>query len=170
MLNEDLILEMYNYAIDYLAASGYTHYEISNFAMPGFQCIHNLNYWNRGEYIGAGAGAHSFVGDTRSVNTTDINEYTTQMKRGHIPSVQSVKVTHDDSLKEFIFLGLRKTEGINMGTMDAVLLEKERLSRAAGELIAEGYLDVSGDFLRLTQKGIVISNTIIVRLFQKLGL
>ena len=55
MPDEDLILEMYNHTIDYLAGHGYEHYEISNFALPVFKCIHNLNYWNRGKYIGAGA-------------------------------------------------------------------------------------------------------------------
>ncbi len=105
-------LEMYNYAIDYLAGSGYTHYEISNFARPEFQCVHNLNYWNRGDYIGAGAGAHSFISAVRSINTTDINEYSAKLNHGHIPEIQSMKLTPEDALKEYIFLGLRKTEGI----------------------------------------------------------
>jgi oxygen-independent coproporphyrinogen-3 oxidase len=174
MLNEDLILNMYNYAIDYLAGRGYAHYEISNFAQPNFQCVHNLNYWNRGDYIGAGAGAHSFISAVRSINTTDINEYSAQLDHGHIPEIQSTKLTPEDALKEYIFLGLRKTEGISLNTMplgeDTGLSAPKRLSHASQELIAEGYLERSGDFLRLTRKGIVISNTIIVRLFEIMGL
>ena len=174
MLNEELILEMYNYAIDYLAGRGYVHYEISNFARPGFQCAHNLNYWDRGDYIGAGAGAHSFISAVRSINTTDINEYIVKLDHGHIPEIQSMKLTPEDALKEFIFLGLRKTEGINLAKIPDMggnpLSAKERLSDAGKELVDEGYLESSGDFLRLTRKGIVISNSIIVRLFEKLGL
>jgi oxygen-independent coproporphyrinogen III oxidase len=174
MLNEELILEMYNYAIDYLAGRGYTHYEISNFAWPGFQCVHNLNYWDRGDYIGAGAGSHSFISDVRSVNTTDINEYIAKLDDGHLPEIQTMKLTPDDALKEYLFLGLRKTEGINLHAMPDVggtqSSAKKRLSDAGKELADEGYIESSGDFLRLTRKGIVISNTIIVRLFEQLGL
>jgi oxygen-independent coproporphyrinogen III oxidase len=175
MLDEELILEMYNHAIDYLAGRGYAHYEISNFARPGFQCAHNLNYWDRGDYIGAGAGAHSFISAVRSVNTIDINEYSATLNHGRIPEIQSMKLTPEEALKEFIFLGLRKTAGISfakiphMGSADPLSL-KESLSDAGKELVDEGYLDISGDFLRLTRKGIVISNSIIVRLFEKLGL
>jgi oxygen-independent coproporphyrinogen-3 oxidase len=174
MLDEELILEMYHYAIDYLAGKGYTHYEISNFARPGFQCVHNLNYWDRGDYIGAGAGAHSFISAVRSINTTDINVYVSQLNHGHIPEIQSMKLTPEDTLKECIFLGLRKTEGISLNKIPhmggTLLSAKERLSDAGKELVDEGYLESSGDFLRLTRKGIIISNTIIVRLFEKLGL
>ena len=174
MPDEDLVLEMYNYTIDYLAGKGYTHYEISNFARPGFQCVHNLNYWDRGEYIGAGAGAHSFISAVRSTNTTDINEYISQLNHGNFPEIQSMKLLPEDALKEFIFLGLRKTEGVNLAKIPHIggipLSAKERLSDAGKELTVEGYLDYSGDFLRFTRKGIVISNSIIVRLFQKLGL
>ena len=174
LLNEELILEMYHFAIDYLAVKGYAHYEISNFARPGFQCAHNLNYWDRGDYIGAGAGAHSFISAVRSINTMDINEYAAELNHAHIPEIQSMKLTSEDILKEFIFLGLRKTEGLNLREMPdiggAPLSAKKRLSDAGKELIDEGYLYISGDFLRLTRNGIVLSNSIIVRLFEKLGL
>jgi oxygen-independent coproporphyrinogen III oxidase len=174
MLNEELILEMYNHAIDYLADRGYTHYEISNLARPGFQCVHNLNYWDRGDYIGTGAGSHSFISAERSVNSTDINEYIAKLDNDHIPEVQTTKLTPDDALKEYLFLGLRKTGGINLPAMPYAggtqLSATERLSDAGKELLDAGYIESSGDFLRLTRKGIVISNTVIVRLFEKLGL
>jgi len=173
MLNEELILEMYNYAIDYFAGSGYTHYEISNFARPGFQCVHNLNYWDRGDYIGAGAGAHSFISAVRSINTTDINEYVSKLNHGNFPEIQSIKLTPEDEIKEFIFLGLRKIGGISLGKMPHTtrcVPSKERLWEVCREPIDEGYIELTGDFLRLTRKGIVISNTIIVSLFGKLGL
>jgi len=173
MLNEEPILEMYNYAIDYFAGSGYTHYEISNFARPGFQCLHNLNYWDRGDYIGAGAGAHSFISGVRSINTKDIQEYEAKLDSGLIPGIQSTKLTPEDDIKEFIFLGLRKTGGISLSKMPVAIgsvPSRELLLDVCRELVESGYTELSGDFLRLTRKGIVISNAIIVSLFTKLGL
>lgn len=163
MPDEELVLEIYNFAIDYLASRGCEHYEISNFALQGFRCIHNMNYWNRGEYIGAGAGAHSFINGVRSKNTGDIKKYIETVNNGIIPEIESTKLTHTDEIKEFIFLGLRKTEGIS------ILKAKElglNMPKACKELIDEGYLEISGDYLRFTRKGIVISNTLIVKLFE----
>ncbi|MFA6055112.1 MAG: radical SAM family heme chaperone HemW [Thermodesulfovibrionales bacterium] len=174
MLNEELILDMYNNAIDYLAGHGYEHYEISNFALPGFKCSHNLNYWNRGEYIDAGAGAHAFVNGVRTKNIADVNKYIDSLNIGIIPETESFMVTPVESLKEIIFLGLRKTEGINAkDNPSSTIYDREALKKlvdASGEMICEGYLELNEDYLRLTKKGIVISNTIIVKLFEKLGL
>jgi oxygen-independent coproporphyrinogen-3 oxidase len=178
MPDEEIILEMYNYAVDYFASCGYEHYEISNFALSGFRCIHNLNYWDTGEYIGAGAGAHSFINGIRSENTKDINRYIEYSNRGIIPEIESAKLTSKEFCKEFIFLGLRKTEGININKLHPFISPLTRgdkegcnsLLQASRELTDEGYLDIDKGHLRLTRKGIVISNTIIVKLFERLGL
>jgi len=165
--DEELVLEMYNHAIDYFAGFGYEHYEISNFALPEFKCIHNLNYWNRGEYIGAGAGAHSFIDKMRSRNIKDINTYIEQLNNDMVPETESTKLTSEETLKEFIFLGLRKTEGISVSKSQESGLN---IIDASKVLINEGLLEIARDHLRLTRKGIVISNTVIVKLFEKLGL
>lgn len=174
MPDEDLILRMYDQAIDYFADCGYEHYEISNFALPGFKCSHNLNYWNRGEYIGAGAGAHSFINGVRTKNIADVNKYIYSLNSGIIQETESFMITPAESLKEIIFLGLRKTEGINAkDNPSSTIYDREALKKlfdASGEMICEGYLELNEDYLRLTRKGIVISNTIIVKLFEKLGL
>jgi oxygen-independent coproporphyrinogen-3 oxidase len=190
MPDEELILEMYNHAIDYFASCGYEHYEISNFALPGFKCMHNLNYWDRGEYIGVGTGAHSFINGRRSNNTKDITRYIEDLNNGIIPEIESAKPTSAEALKEFIFLGLRKTEGININELPPFIPPLPRgdihtsiphltrgdivgynsLLNASKELIDEGYLEINRGYLALTRKGIVISNTIIVRLFERLRL
>ncbi|MFA4829507.1 MAG: radical SAM family heme chaperone HemW [Thermodesulfovibrionales bacterium] len=167
MPDEELVLDMYNFAIDYLASRGCEHYEISNFALQGFRCIHNMNYWNRGEYIGTGSGAHSFINGVRSKNTGDIKKYIETLSSGIIPEIESMRLTRTDKIKEFIFLGLRKTEGINITKAKEPGLN---IQDSFKELIDEGYLEISGDYLRLTRKGIVISNTVIVRMFEKLEL
>ena len=190
MPDEELILEMYNHAIDYFASCGYEHYEISNFALPEFKCMHNLNYWDRGEYIGVGTGAHSFINGIRSNNTKDITRYIEDLNNGIIPEIESAKPTSAEALKEFIFLGLRKTEGININELPPFIPPLSRgdihtsiphltrgdiggynsLLDASKELIDEGYLEINRGYLALTRKGIVISNTIIVRLFERLRL
>jgi len=194
--DEELIIEMYNHAIDYFASCGYEHYEISNFALPGFRCVHNLNYWDRGEYIGVGAGAHSFINGIRSKNTEDINRYIQDLNSGIIPEIESIKLTPTDTLKEIIFLKLRKTEGININTLSDITVSRNQschsaldaessfftsldscfrrndinILQASRELVDEGYLEIERGYLRLTRKGIVISNTIIVKLFERLGI
>ena len=167
MLNEELVLELYNHTIDYLAARGYEHYEISNFALPGFKCLHNLNYWNRGEYIGVGAGAHSFADGTRSKNINDINRYIDHLNKGFVPETELMRLSRAEVIEEFIFLGLRKTEGI-----DLEKAEKEGLNiLAAGEeMTMEGYLEITDNMLRLTRKGIAVSNAVIAGLFERVGL
>lgn len=167
MPDEELVLSMYDYAIDYLASKGYEHYEISNFALHGFKCLHNLNYWERGEYIGAGAGAHSFIRGFRSKNTDDIRRYIKDLNKGTIPEAESAEIKRDDAIKEFIFLNLRKTEGINLVKAEALGLN---MPGVCMELIEDGYLEIKGDYLRLSRKGIVIANAIIVKLFEGLGL
>jgi len=178
MLDEELILEMYNYAIDHLARHGYEHYEISNFALPGRRCRHNINYWERGEYIGAGAGSHSFINDTRSMNIKDIDKYIESVNEGAIPETESMRLTPEEAFKELILLGLREREGINIGRKapgSYTLMNEDRdlrtaLTEASEELIEKGLVEIDGDHLRLTREGTVLSNAVIVRLFEKLGL
>jgi oxygen-independent coproporphyrinogen-3 oxidase len=186
MPDEDSVLEMYHHTIDYLTGIGYDHYEISNFALPGFICIHNLNYWDRGAYLGAGTGAHSLMNGVRSQNSNDIKGYIENLDKGIIPDSTSSRLTSEEAVKESIFLGLRKREGINLNKIPHIgnpppvsegdterhpfPITKETLLTAGKELIAEGYLELSGDSVRLTREGRVISNTIIVMLFEKLGL
>ncbi len=167
MPGEELVLEMYSHVIDYLASKGFEHYEISNFALPGFRCLHNLNYWDRGEYIGAGAGAHSFIRGFRSRNTGNLKQYIEDLKNGKIPEAESMEIKRDDAIKEFIFLGLRKTEGLSFSKAEELGID---ILNASKELVDDGYLEVSGNYLRLTRKGVVISNSIIVRIFEKLEL
>jgi oxygen-independent coproporphyrinogen-3 oxidase len=164
---EDPVLEMYAYAIDMLASSGYEHYEISNYAMPGYRCMHNVNYWDRGEYLAAGAGAHSFIRGYRSKNTGNIQEYIEKLGMHIIPEVESTEIPCEDAFKEFIFLGLRKVEGIRLHDADELGLD---LVEASADLVRAGLIEVTSDSVRLTRKGLPLSNVVIVRLFGNLGL
>lgn len=165
--DEELVLEMYDSVIDYLSSNGYEHYEISNFARPGLKCRHNINYWDRGEYIAVGAGAHSFLQDVREKNTSDVRAYIARLEGGILPVVESSGVTLQEGMREFIFLGLRKREGISL--KDGKIAESCVVA-AAGDLIEQEYLEIVSDRLRLTRKGIVLSNSVLVSLFEQLHL
>jgi oxygen-independent coproporphyrinogen-3 oxidase len=164
---EEIVLEMYDDAIDYLAANEYAHYEISNFARPGFRCRHNLNYWDRGEYLAAGAGSHSFVAGVRTRNTANIPLYIERLRAGSLPVEGSLTISATEALREQLFLGLRKTDGIPLAALKPTGVN---IAEAAAGLIEEGYLEIADENLRLTRKGIVLSNTVIVTLFEKMGL
>jgi len=165
MPDENLVIEMYNHLTDFLSCNGYEHYEISNFALPGYKCIHNLNYWDQGEFIGAGAGASSYINTIRSKNTEDIVRYKENLDIGMLPEGESTNIGAKESIKEFIFLGLRKTKGLPITAAEKLGLNIIDICK---DLVDEGYLEIEGGYLRFSRTGIVLSNTIIVKLFDRL--
>lgn len=165
--DEELVLEMYDSVIAFLSLNGYEHYEISNFARPGLKCRHNINYWDRGEYIAVGAGAHSFLRGVRAKNTSDVRAYIERLEGGIPPVIESGRVTHKEGMREFMFLGLRKREGINLKECE---IAETDIASSAGDLIDRGYLEIVSGRLRLTRKGIVLSNSVLVSLFEQLHL
>jgi oxygen-independent coproporphyrinogen-3 oxidase len=162
MPEEEAVSEMYYKGIDMLKYHGYIHYEISNFAKPGRECIHNLNYWNRGEYIGIGAGSHSFFNKKRIVNIKDVMRYIETINKGMTPVDEEVEMTSDEALKEFIFLGLRKTEGINTRHLPAE--KRFAFNKAVKTLVSHGLVELNDNYLRLTRKGFIISSEVIVQI------
>jgi len=146
--SEDAELAMYEHTIETLTAAGFRHYEISNFARPGFECQHNINYWKNGNYIGIGAGAHSHVNGKRWANPITIEEYLSDAKRS----------TPDDphfatDQRETIFMGLRLLEGLPA--------EKFRgFENEVTELIASGLLARVASHIKLTRKGLYLGNMV----------
>lgn len=167
MPDEELILEMSDLAVDHLAASGYEQYEISNYAQPGYLSVHNMNYWDRGDYLGVGAGAHGFIRGFRTRNTSDIAEYLERMLNHADPEVGRTGISHEDALKEFVFLGLRKVEGIGLAEAAQLGLD---LAAAGDELLQLDLAEMTERHFRLTRKGRHIANEVIVRLLEGLGL
>lgn len=171
LLDEEEIIAMYEYTIDQLNAEGYLHYEISNFARPGSFSRHNLNYWDRGDYYGAGAGAHSFVGNNRSSNTADLDQYIKLASEEKNPIAQTEEITPEKALSEAVFLGLRKTGGINVevfskryGINILTHYEKEIHELREAGLIHTGSSDCSYETnIRLTHKGLILSNEVFVK-------
>lgn len=110
-LNDEIDSKMYEYICKKLSKSGYIHYEISNFALPGFESKHNLNYWNNNEYYGFGLGAHGYILGFRYENTRSLNDYLD----GEYILYENIMSKKEDMDNE-IMLGLRKIKGINLQT------------------------------------------------------
>ncbi len=175
-VEEETIIEMYSYAIDYLGAEGFIHYEISNFAMPDYFCRHNLNYWDRGNYYGAGLGAHSFIKEKRFCNTDSLEDYMKAIPENKSPVKKTWDITEDKALSEAIFLGLRKRKGINLKTFSE-LYRKDILTlyqKEIKELQEAGLIEINGssrsnrnygtdNYIRLTGKGLLLSNEVFVK-------
>ncbi|HET6515839.1 MAG TPA: radical SAM family heme chaperone HemW [Thermodesulfovibrionales bacterium] len=166
--DEETIIDMYCLAIDAFCNAGFGHYEISNFARPGFECRHNLNYWDRGHYLGVGPGAHSFIGGRRTRNTADIGKYLETLARDDLAIEEDVEISCEEAIKEYIFLGLRKTEGLNIREFGENL--GIDIVTASEPLVRDGLLLSDGSHVRLTRRGIVLSNTVITELFERLEL
>lgn len=148
--------EMYYYAVKYLEENGFKQYEISNFAKPGYECRHNLKYWNCEEYIGLGAASHSYIGDMRFSNSCGLMEYMLNNKRS---------ITHlnnNDKISEFMMMGLRKIKGINKNIFKKRfgLNMEEIFGTELVKFISLGLMSENEEGYFLTKKGIDISNSI----------
>ncbi len=163
--DESVVIEMYYAAIEKMKAHGYRHYEISNFAKRGYESVHNLNYWDRGEYLGVGAGAHSFFKGKRTGSIPDLARYMESINSSVMPVDEEIAVTEQDEFNEMIFLGLRKTEGIDM----RLIPDKEWLLRnkAVDALRRHGLIEIEDRYLRLTGKGLVMSTEVMVQILSE---
>jgi oxygen-independent coproporphyrinogen-3 oxidase len=157
--DEDKELEMYKYAIRYLTENGYSHYEISNFAKPGSECEHNKAYWTLKEYISAGAGAHSFLKNSRIENTPYLDKYLTR-------DMRVIKTEHantkKENMQEMVFLGLRLIKGFNLGdfTNRFGISMREIYKKELAELIEDGLIEMNGKNLKLTENGLFLANEV----------
>jgi len=162
--SEDAMAEFYEMAQEALGEAGYRHYEISNWAKPGFESKHNLKYWRRQPYLGFGAGAHSFSGRQRWANAHDAAEYVSAIERGRVPVEQLETVTAEMALEEELFLGLRQLDGIDMGR-----IEQEygvTLGERFAPLAEAGLVEQHGSVVRLAEKKLSVSNEVFVELMR----
>jgi oxygen-independent coproporphyrinogen-3 oxidase len=153
--DEETERAMYEMLTDRLAAAGYEHYEISNFAKPGYRSCHNSNYWRDVPYIGLGAAAHSYDGHTRSWNVSDIHQYIEAVERGVVPDEREL-LDEDTWYNDRITVALRTCEGLDLSTLS----ERHRryCLREARTFIDDGLLRLADDHLVLTRKGLFVSD------------
>jgi len=162
--SEDDMVEFYEMAQQVLRAAGYRHYEISNWAKPGYESKHNLKYWRREPYLGFGAGAHSFLGTERWANAHDAAAYVTAVQGGRIPVEQRETLTAERALEEELFLGLRQLDGIDLAQIE----RNYGVSLAArfDPLTSAGLVERDGSIARLAPDRLSISNEVFVELMR----
>lgn len=162
-LPADIDRKMYHDAIDMLDSAGYKHYEISNAALPGHECRHNLKYWSYKEYLGLGPGASSFIQGNRFKNSSNMHDYLNFLKSGKAP-VKKEDVEHYSKREEmgvYVFTALRKKEGLNIYDFENTFSEEFFDIYAPSALKKyKGYLEMRGANIKLTPSGIDISNAI----------
>lgn len=159
---EDEDRKMYEMAKNKLKNNGYIHYEISNFAKTNHESSHNLIYWKNGEYMGVGLGAHSYINKIRSFNERNLKKYISMLKENE--DIQNIDECNDLSshISECMFLGLRLIGGINLDVLNKTYnVNIEKIFKSQIEkLINEKLLEKKGDYLKLTEKGIDLSNQV----------
>ncbi|UZQ51711.1 radical SAM family heme chaperone HemW [Clostridium kluyveri] len=153
---------MYDFTLEFLLKKCYKQYEISNFCKKGNMCRHNLIYWDLNQYIGCGAGAHSYVGGYRYRNTENIEQYILEGNRGNFLKLDRHKNSIYNDMEEFMFMGLRKVNGISISDFNNRF--SKNIYSVYGNIITKyinnKMLILRDDRLYLSRRGIEVSNSI----------
>lgn len=159
---EDMETEMFDMLMNHMESHGRQRYEISNFAVPGYESIHNLLYWENETYAGIGAGAHGYINGNRYSNIGPIKHYMASVDKGERPVQNSHPVTKIEAMEEEMFLGLRKTAGVSTS------LFQQRFGEALGDVYGEtlqtlqgkGLIEFADDRVKLTRVGVFRGNEV----------
>ena len=162
--DEETERQMYWYVKDYLELNGYKHYEISNFAKPGFESEHNLDCWNQKEYIGFGAGAYSYLNKKRFGNISNLEKYIQNCNSNNFEKNVILEEAQDKNqqMNEYMILGLRKIDGISIQKFEEkfnenpILLFRKELQK----LHEEKLIIIDGDVIKLSNKGLDLANIV----------
>ena len=156
---------IYSKTKEMLKNNGYSRYEISNYSKKGYESKHNLSYWERTSYLGLGLGASSLIDNTRFRNEENISKYIKNSNNHELLHKEIVKLTKQDSMEEFVFLGLRKTKGISKNEFRNVfgINIEEIYIKPIEQSISEGLIKERGDNIFLTDYGLDVSNYVMVR-------
>lgn len=163
--DEELAAAMFELTAEFLGKAGYEHYEISNFALPGYRSRHNQVYWQRGNYLGFGAGAHSFLNlqgyGARWENPSALAEYATAVSSNMLP-VNEFSLSGKEAMSEFMFLGLRMLEGVDMEKFAAQfgMGVEEAFPNVISRLCEKGLLAEEGSVVKLTSRGLILANRV----------
>jgi len=162
---------LFEFTMKRMNENGYEHYEVSNYARPGYRSIHNLNYWRHGSYLGFGPSAHSFWGSPRSQlgrrwwNVASVTAYVNRIREGELPIASQEMLSDDALMTERVFLGLR-SDGLDMQAFrkefGGTLLDKH--SRLIEGFVESDLACIEGEVLRVTSKGYLLCDEMSARL------
>ena len=161
---EELEAEMFEYIIAELEKAGFEHYEISNFSKTGFESRHNLMYWDNAEYYGIGAGASGYVDGVRYKNHGPIRHYLKAVEEGSA-RINEEHLSQREQMEEEMFLGLRKKSGVSMARFEEKFERsfQELYGDIVKDLIQQGLMQVEGDRVRMTKRGLFLGDTVAER-------
>ncbi len=151
----DIQAEMYDLACAMLSQAGYEHYEVSNWALPGHRCLHNLGYWEGRPYLGLGAGAHSYRDGRRWWNVRPPRQYVDMVASGRLPVGGQERLTDEDRRLERLMLGLRLGDGVPAGWVEGV---------QAAPFVERGLAERRGGRFVLTDSGMFLANDVTLAL------
>jgi oxygen-independent coproporphyrinogen-3 oxidase len=162
--SDDIQAKLFEEAGKYLKTRGYLHYEISNFAMKGFECMHNLNYWHGGEYLGLGPAAASHLNGKRFKNYADLDAYL-ENPAGQIEYIEELSKTEKAAEEAMLRLRLLE-EGLNISGLAAKFGEEnvKGIRGRLDDMVREKALELDGTTYRLTLSRIMTSNPIFARI------
>ena len=154
--------QMYELAIDLLTAAGYEHYEVSNFACPGHRCRHNEAYWTGLPYFAAGPGAARYIAGRREMNHRSTTTYIQRVLSGQSPVAESEELSPEDHARERLVFALRRLQGISLSKFEQETgYFVESLVRSPlQKFLAQGLFAHTGDNLRLTRRGLLLSDAL----------
>ena len=161
---EELEAEMFEYIIAELERAGFEHYEISNFSKQGFESRHNLMYWDNAEYYGIGAGASGYVDGVRYKNHGPIRHHLKAVEEGSV-RINEEHLSQREQMEEEMFLGLRKKSGVSMARFEEKFERsfQELYGDIVKDLIQQGLMQVDGDRVRMTKRGLFLGDTVAER-------
>ena len=159
---EDEVADMYDFVVGYLKDNGFDRYEVSNFAVKGFESRHNMNYWKRGEYIGFGVAASSFIDGRRFTNAFTIDEYVHSILNGKYAEVSSETVEGDDAKFEFAMLALRTSYGVNLKDYKDAFGTDFVADFAQALKSQSDYLDVTPARVKIKDEYLYVQNSILM--------
>ena len=161
-INPDKQSEQFLLLMQWMEEAGYEHYEISNFAKPGFRSQHNSSYWKGKKYIGFGPSAHSFDGDARWWNISNNNTYIEAINKGSIP-YEKEQLTATQKINEYIMISLRTSEGLDLSKLNETM--RYELLTSCRKYIENGLVKRENNFLNLTREGKLLADGIASDLF-----
>jgi oxygen-independent coproporphyrinogen-3 oxidase len=161
---EGTVVEHYWTLARTAAARGFEHYEISNYARPGFRSRHNQVYWRAAEYLALGPGACGFVGDVRYGNAKPVARYCAMLEDGALPIDTSERLTSRQQLGERLILGLRLADGVPRAWIDARLQGDAGLARTVARWRDAGFLIERAEHVALTEEGFLVSDALFAEL------
>lgn len=156
-IDDNLSLDMFNLLVDTLVANNYEHYEISNFAREGFRSRHNASYWQAIPYLGLGPSAHSYDGNSRQWNVSNLRKYMDAIENGTLPMEREV-LNEDTKYNDWITTALRTKEGLDLNRLSKA--HRLYLLQAAEHHLKQGHLVLSGNNIALSRTGIFISDSV----------